>query len=74
MLAHNHPGGVAQPSDEDLRLTRDMQTALGLVGVPLLEHFVFTEREYYPILASLRGAEHSAIGQAATRYPFYRGK
>ena len=52
VLAHNHPGGIASPSLEDIHLTKEMESALLMVGVPLVEHFVFTERAYYPILAS----------------------
>ncbi len=67
VLAHNHPGGVAHPSEEDLHLTRDMQTALGLVGVPLLEHFIFTDHEYYPILSGLGSTEGHMSAAAAAR-------
>ena len=67
VLAHNHPGGVPHPSGEDLRLTQDMQTALSLVGVPLLEHFIFTDREYYPILAGLDKNEQLEGAAAAAR-------
>ena len=52
ILAHNHPGGVATPSPEDLKLTQSMITALDLLGIPLVEHFVFTERSYFPIIAN----------------------
>ena len=48
VLAHNHPGGLASPSAEDIHVTREMESAL---MIPLIEHFVFTERAYYPILA-----------------------
>lgn len=51
VLAHNHPGGVAMPSAEDIRLTRDFDAALSLVDIPLIEHFIFTERSYFPILS-----------------------
>lgn len=50
-LAHNHPGGAAMPSAEDIRLTRDFESALSLVDIPLVEHFIFTDRSYFPILS-----------------------
>lgn len=59
VLAHNHPGGVATPSTEDVRLTRDLGAALSLMGVPLIEHFVFTEHAYFPIVASGAAAEEA---------------
>jgi DNA repair protein RadC len=40
MLAHNHPSGVCEPSDADLRLTSALTQALALVDVRVLDHFV----------------------------------
>jgi DNA repair protein RadC len=40
MLAHNHPSGVAEPSEADLLLTRALVQALALVDVRVLDHFV----------------------------------
>ncbi|MCF7522051.1 DNA repair protein RadC [Neisseria sp. ZJ106] len=42
ILAHNHPGGSAMPSESDIALTRRLQQALALVDVSLLDHFVIT--------------------------------
>ena len=52
VLAHNHPGGVAAPSPEDIRLTQEVERALRLLGIPLIEHFVFTDHAYFPIIAN----------------------
>jgi DNA repair protein RadC len=40
ILAHNHPSGVAEPSQADLALTRHLKTALSLVDVRLLDHLI----------------------------------
>jgi DNA repair protein RadC len=40
ILAHNHPSGVAEPSDADLLLTRSLVQALALIDVRVLDHFV----------------------------------
>ena len=40
MLAHNHPSGMAEPSDADIKLTRSLTQALGLIDVRVLDHFV----------------------------------
>jgi DNA repair protein RadC len=40
MLAHNHPSGVCEPSDADLRLTSALVQALALIDVRVLDHFV----------------------------------
>ena len=42
IIAHNHPSGSPQPSDADVHLTARVQTALQLVDVRLLDHFVVT--------------------------------
>lgn len=40
ILAHNHPSGVAEPSQADIQLTRRLKDALGLVDVRVLDHMV----------------------------------
>ncbi|MBY0577239.1 MAG: DNA repair protein RadC [Gallionellaceae bacterium] len=40
ILAHNHPSGVAEPSQSDQHLTTALKNALGLVDVRVLDHFV----------------------------------
>lgn len=40
ILAHNHPSGVAEPSQADRHLTDALKQALGLVDVRVLDHFV----------------------------------
>lgn len=52
ILVHNHPSGVAEPSRADEHLTQQLQAALRLVDVRVLDHLVvggsevvsFTER------------------------------
>jgi DNA repair protein RadC len=40
VLAHNHPSGVAEPSRADEFLTQSLKSALALVDVRVLDHFV----------------------------------
>jgi len=40
VLAHNHPSGVAEPSQADQLITRRIRDALDLIDVRLLDHFV----------------------------------
>jgi len=40
ILAHNHPSGVAEPSQADERITRRLKSALELVDIRLLDHLV----------------------------------
>ncbi|MCL9780346.1 DNA repair protein RadC [Vibrio sp. S4M6] len=40
IFAHNHPSGIAEPSDADKRITRRLIDALSLVEIRVLDHFV----------------------------------
>ena len=40
IFAHNHPSGVAQPSQADELLTRQLREALALVEIKVLDHFI----------------------------------
>lgn len=40
ILAHNHPSGVAEPSQADERITRRIKAALDLVDIRLLDHLI----------------------------------
>lgn len=45
ILAHNHPSGVAEPSQADRRITRRLTDALALVDIRVLDHFVVGDGE-----------------------------
>ncbi len=40
IFSHNHPSGVAEPSESDQRITRRLKDALALVDIRVLDHFV----------------------------------
>lgn len=40
IVGHNHPSGVAEPSESDRGITRRLADALGLVEIRLLDHLV----------------------------------
>ncbi|AKH20913.1 RadC family protein [Sedimenticola thiotaurini] len=40
ILAHNHPSGVAEPSQADRAITRRLKAALELVDIRLLDHLI----------------------------------
>ena len=40
IFAHNHPSGVAQPSQADEMITRQLREALALLDVRVLDHFI----------------------------------
>ena len=45
ILAHNHPSGVAEPSQADQRITSRLRDALALVDVRVLDHIVIGAAE-----------------------------
>lgn len=40
ILAHNHPSGVAEPSQADERITKRIKAALELIDIRLLDHVI----------------------------------
>lgn len=45
ILAHNHPSGIAEPSQADRRITARLQSALELVEIRILDHMVVGDSE-----------------------------
>ncbi|WP_275288980.1 RadC family protein [Halomonas elongata] len=45
IFAHNHPSGVAEPSDADRRITERLRQALELFEIRVLDHFVVGDGE-----------------------------
>lgn len=52
VLAHNHPGGVALPSSEDLVTTHRLEEALAVVGIHLIDHIIIAERDFVSLADS----------------------
>lgn len=47
IVAHNHPSGIASPSDKDIMLTQQLAAAGQLIGIPLQDHFIVTKTEQF---------------------------
>lgn len=45
IAVHNHPSGAAEPSPEDVALTRRLVQAAELLGIELLDHVVIGRNE-----------------------------
>ena len=45
ILAHNHPSGVAEPSQADERITCRLKAALDLVDIRLLDHLIIGQAQ-----------------------------
>jgi len=49
-VAHNHPSGNLEPSDEDKDITIRLKTAADILGINFLDHLIFTETCYFSFL------------------------
>jgi len=46
MMAHNHPSGNLQPSDADIKITKQIKQAGNILDIPLIDHIILTEESY----------------------------
>jgi len=46
ILAHNHPSGIAKPSDADIAITRQIVEAGKILGISLLDHVIITKNKF----------------------------
>jgi DNA repair protein RadC len=46
IMAHNHPSGISEPSQADRVITEKLKTALALIEVRILDHFIVGETVY----------------------------
>jgi len=53
LMAHNHPSGMAQPSDADIAVTRETALFLRVMGIELVDHLIFVASGHF----SFRSAE-----------------
>ena len=52
VLAHNHPGGLALPSDADIQTTIRLYDALATVDVILVDHIIVADGDYISLAQS----------------------
>jgi DNA repair protein RadC len=50
IMAHNHPGGMAKPSEADFYMTTHMKCAFDTVGIKLAAHYVVADGEIINVL------------------------
>jgi len=53
IVGHNHPSGNPEPSQADRNLTHRLKTALDLLDIRLLDHFIIADGP--PVSLALRG-------------------
>ncbi len=54
IVAHNHPAGSLEPSPADIESTRQLRSAGGVLGIPLLDHIIFNRTGYFSFLEAGR--------------------
>jgi DNA repair protein RadC len=47
IVAHNHPSGNLNPGEDDINTTQVLIDSGKLLGIPLLDHIIFSEVQYY---------------------------
>ena len=52
VLAHNHPSGIAVPSNEDIQTTQRIAAALSAVEIHLADHIVVADEDYVSMVQS----------------------
>ena len=52
IIAHNHPDGVAVPSDDDIAVTENIKNALAHINVRLLDHLIIADGDYVSMAQS----------------------
>lgn len=45
-MAHNHPSGNLEPSNEDIELTRQLLKASDVLSIPVLDHLILGNGEF----------------------------
>jgi len=52
VLAHNHPSGIAIPSEQDVHTTKRLAQALQAAEIQLLDHIIVSENDYVSMAQS----------------------
>ncbi len=52
IVAHNHPSGNLDPSEEDVIVTKRLITASEIIGIKLLDHVVFDDTHFISLMES----------------------
>lgn len=50
VFVHNHPSGDTEPSQEDIKLTRQLVEAGKLLGIEVLDHIIITTNDFRSII------------------------
>ncbi|WP_332236837.1 JAB domain-containing protein [Sporolactobacillus sp. KGMB 08714] len=46
IVAHNHPSGIVEPSQEDKEITKRLVSAGNIIGIEVLDHIIISDDKY----------------------------
>lgn len=49
IVAHNHPSGDSEPSEDDIRITKRLYEAGKIMGIELMDHIIITKDDFYSL-------------------------
>ena len=49
IIAHNHPSGNTEPSEDDIIITRRLVTSGKIVGITLMDHLIISAAGHYSL-------------------------
>jgi DNA repair protein RadC len=47
IVAHNHPSGEVDPSEEDTKITKLLFEAGDILGIKMLDHVIFAKERFF---------------------------
>ena len=47
ILAHNHPSGKNNPSQDDIEITERMKNACKIIGINFVDHLILTKNDFF---------------------------
>lgn len=61
LVAHNHPSGFSAPSKRDIELTWGLYCAGKMMGIPLVDHIIITDKSHYSFADNGRLCEEKPL-------------
>ena len=58
IIAHNHPSGDVEPSDNDIKITQRLARAGEILNIPIVDHIIISRDNLYYSLA-MKNRAHS---------------
>lgn len=50
VVAHNHPSGNCEPSDEDIQVTQRLREAGAILGIRVIDHIIFSPTSHFSFM------------------------